>query len=84
MGPFWGFMEAWLSLVGSIFDMAIYPTLFTSYLIGVGPLVLLVLAVMRNKAESVGPINALQLGAILIAFGAVSYFLSTRFRSKPS
>src|SRR5436305_1753844 len=32
MGPFWGFMEAWLSLVGSIFDMAIYPTLFVTYL----------------------------------------------------
>lgn len=32
MGPFWGFQEAWLSLVASIFDMAIYPTLFTLYL----------------------------------------------------
>jgi amino acid transporter len=32
LGPFWGFQEAWLSLVGSIFDMAIYPTLFVGYL----------------------------------------------------
>jgi amino acid transporter len=32
MGPFWGFQEAWLSLVASIFDMAIYPTLFVLYL----------------------------------------------------
>src|SRR5215467_1078273 len=32
MGPFWGFQEAWLSLVASIFDMAIYPTLFAVYL----------------------------------------------------
>lgn len=32
LGPFWGFQEAWLSLVASIFDMAIYPTLFTLYL----------------------------------------------------
>jgi amino acid transporter len=32
MGPFWGFQEAWLSLVGSVFDMAIYPTLFVAYL----------------------------------------------------
>ncbi|MGH9523738.1 MAG: APC family permease [Terriglobales bacterium] len=31
MGPFWGFQEAWLSLVASIFDMAIYPTLFILY-----------------------------------------------------
>jgi amino acid transporter len=32
MGPFWGFQEAWLSLVASIFDMAIYPTVFVLYL----------------------------------------------------
>src|SRR6185369_7438847 len=32
MGNFWGFQEAWLSLTASIFDMAIYPTLFVSYL----------------------------------------------------
>ncbi len=32
MGPLWGFQEAWLSLVASIFDMAIYPALFVAYL----------------------------------------------------
>jgi amino acid transporter len=32
MGNFWGFQEAWLSLAASIFDMAIYPTLFVVYL----------------------------------------------------
>ena len=32
MGDFWGFQEAWLSLAASIFDMAIYPTLFVFYL----------------------------------------------------
>jgi amino acid transporter len=32
MGNFWGFQEAWLSLMASIFDMAIYPTLFVVYL----------------------------------------------------
>jgi amino acid transporter len=32
MGNFWGFQEAWLSLVASIFDMAIYPALFVLYL----------------------------------------------------
>ena len=40
MGPFWGFQEAWLSLAASIFDMAIYPTLFVTYLghlQGLGP-----------------------------------------------
>ncbi len=37
MGGFWGFQEGWLSLAGSIFDMAIYPTLFVSYLSRVSP-----------------------------------------------
>ncbi len=37
MGNFWGFQEAWLSLVASIFDMAIYPTLFVLYLTRVFP-----------------------------------------------
>jgi amino acid transporter len=32
LGPFWGFQEAWLSLVASVFDMAIYPTIFLLYL----------------------------------------------------
>ena len=32
VGDFWGFQEAWLSLAASIFDMAIYPTLFVAYL----------------------------------------------------
>ena len=32
LGGFWGFQEAWLSLAASIFDMAIYPTLFVLYL----------------------------------------------------
>ena len=31
LGPFWGFQEAWLSLCASVFDMAIYPTLFLLY-----------------------------------------------------
>jgi amino acid transporter len=37
MGNFWGFQEAWLSLVASIFDMAIYPTLFVTYLAQLSP-----------------------------------------------
>lgn len=32
LGPFWGFQEAWLSLAASVFDMAIYPVLFVTYL----------------------------------------------------
>ena len=37
LGNFWGFQEAWLSLVASVFDMAIYPTLFVAYLTQVAP-----------------------------------------------
>jgi amino acid transporter len=32
LGRFWGFQEAWLSLAASVFDMAIYPILFVTYL----------------------------------------------------
>ena len=32
LGPFWGFQEGWLSLSASIFDMALYPTIFVLYL----------------------------------------------------
>ena len=32
LGGFWGFQEAWLSLAASVFDMAIYPTIFVLYL----------------------------------------------------
>ncbi len=39
MGDFWGFQESWLSLIGSIFDMAIYPTLFVAYLGHLAPAV---------------------------------------------
>jgi len=31
------FQEAWLSLVASVFDMAIYPTLFVAYLTQIAP-----------------------------------------------
>jgi amino acid transporter len=32
MGPFWGYQEVWLTLAGSIFEMALYPSLFVDYL----------------------------------------------------
>jgi amino acid transporter len=37
LGNFWGFQEAWISLAASIFDMAIYPTLFAIYLKQMSP-----------------------------------------------
>jgi len=32
LGPFWGYQETWLSLAGSIFEMALYPNLFVDYI----------------------------------------------------
>lgn len=32
LGRFWGFQEAWLSMTGSLFEMALYPVLFAGYL----------------------------------------------------
>jgi amino acid transporter len=32
LGPFWGYQESWLSLSASVFDMAIYPAFFVTYL----------------------------------------------------
>ncbi len=37
LGRFWGLQEAWLSLAASVFDMAIYPTLFVAYLAQLWP-----------------------------------------------
>jgi amino acid transporter len=37
LGRFWGFQEAWLSLAASVFDMAIYPTIFVLYLGRIAP-----------------------------------------------
>jgi amino acid transporter len=32
MGRFWGFQETWLTLAGSVFEMALYPNLCVAYL----------------------------------------------------
>ncbi len=60
LGPFWGFQEAWLSLAASIFDMALYPTLFVLYLGRVWPAV-----------ADAGPGMVIYVGGALIAACAV-------------
>jgi amino acid transporter len=32
LGPLWGYQESWLSLTASVFDMALYPSIFVLYL----------------------------------------------------
>jgi amino acid transporter len=54
MGPFWGFQEAWLSIASSVFDMALYPTLFIGYLARLWP-------------AAGGPTLSTLIGVVLIA-----------------
>jgi amino acid transporter len=37
LGPFWGIQEAWLSMVYSVVDLALYPTLLSAYLAQLWP-----------------------------------------------
>jgi amino acid transporter len=46
--------------------------------VGVLPLALLVLTMVRNEIEPVGPMNALQVGAILVFAGVPAYWLANR------
>jgi amino acid transporter len=46
--------------------------------IALPPLALLILAVIRNDAEPVGPINALQLGCLIVVAGVGCYFVAGR------
>jgi amino acid transporter len=52
--------------------------LFGAIAVGVPPLALLVLTVIRNNVEPIGPINALEFGGLLSGAGVVCYFLSER------
>jgi amino acid transporter len=49
-------------------------------LIGLPPLVLMVLAVVRNRKEFVGDTNGLVIGIVIIAAGVLLYFLSRMMR----
>ena len=66
MGPFWGFQETWLSFAGSIFDMALYPILFTTYLAHLVP----------SLGRGLTPVI---LGAAMIAVCAAMNLMGTRF-----
>jgi amino acid transporter len=51
--------------------------------VGIFPCALLALTAVRNQSEPVGPLNALELGLLLIAAGVVAYFVGERSRRNP-
>jgi amino acid transporter len=63
IGPFWGYQEAWLSLAASVFDMAIYPTLFILYL---------------GKLSPALVVSPLLIGVLFIAVGAACNLASAK------
>ncbi len=92
IGPFWGFQEAWLSLVASFFDMALYPTLFTLYLgylvpsvasgvgaVVAGAIVIAACAAWNLRGAAAVGVGAIALGtALLLPFGAFAVFALAR------
>jgi amino acid transporter len=50
--------------------------------VGLAPLALLILTVVRNHTEAIGPISALQLAGLLIAAGGLAYVVSERARRR--
>ena len=83
MGKFWGFQEVWLTFAGSMFDMAIYPTLFAAYLTRLWPLlgnghipILLGLSMIVGCVIwNLSGIRAVGNGAIVVTVLAISPFL---------
>jgi len=75
MGPFWAFQEGWLSLVGSVFDMAIYPALFAAYVVRLvpalgaahTPFLLGLVFVMACTAWNLLPARDVGRGSVLLA-----------------
>jgi amino acid transporter len=53
----------------------------TAVALGLSPLTLLILAGVRGQVETIGPINALELGLLLIAAGCGAYYLASYRKS---
>jgi len=49
--------------------------------LGVPPLVLMILAIVRNRSELVGATNGLVIGMAIIAAGVALYFVSKKWRT---
>ncbi|HWL84901.1 MAG TPA: amino acid permease, partial [Polyangiaceae bacterium] len=94
LGPFWGYQEAWLSMAASVFDMAIYPTLFVRYLarlwpaMGESPYPLLLSVMVIGicaawniaGARAVGDGSALMTGLLLAPFAVLALLAAAGFR----
>jgi amino acid transporter len=84
LGPFWGFQEAWLSLVASVFDMAIYPTLFTVYLgyffptaaSGGGALIVGALVIAACTAWNLRGASPVGVGSVALAIAVQAPFVA--------
>ena len=57
LGPFWGFFDAWLAMMASVFDMAICATIFVLYFGRIWP-------------DAIGGWRSVAVGAVVIAASA--------------
>ena len=53
-------------------------------LIGLPPLVLMIVTLVRNRREMIGSTNELTIGAAVIAAGVIAYFVSARVHARRS
>jgi amino acid transporter len=79
LGRFWGFQEAWLSLAASVFDMAIYPLFFVTYLGLAGKYVVPGLGdLWRTLAEAAKGQKGIE--ALLIGIGMIAVCVLANLR----
>jgi amino acid transporter len=83
LGPFWGFQEAWLSLAASIFDMAIYPLLFVTYLGFVGEYALPAFGDLWETLKPASKGNAAA-AALFIGMGMIAVCVLANLRTPRS
>jgi amino acid transporter len=98
LGRFWGYQETWLTLAGSVFEMALYPTLFLDYISHFAPvltaghraieieLALIVVCTIWNLsgARAVGEGSVWMSVALLIPFAVLAVLgMSRHVASNP-
>jgi amino acid transporter len=84
MGRFWGYQETWLTLTGSVFEMALYPNLFVDYLGQLAPgivaghrgLVLGFLMIVLCTAWNIFGANAVGEGSMFLNVALLAPFVA--------